>query len=112
MNRLLLTIITLLGAAVRATPFLETYVAHHPLADNSTYGNIEEIATTHFHLDWDVDFDSRVISGKVTHDFLVVSNSTRVIQMDAWDLSIFSVKQVVAGAAKRMRDYGTHSDKT
>jgi hypothetical protein len=27
-------------------------VPEHPLCDNSTYGNVEEIATSHYHVDW------------------------------------------------------------
>ena len=33
------------------------YEPKHPLCDNSTYGNVEEIATSHYHIDWQVDFD-------------------------------------------------------
>ena len=35
---------------------LGDYVPEHPHADNSTYGNIDEIATRHFHLFTFVDF--------------------------------------------------------
>ena len=67
---------------------LDSYIPRHPLADNSTYGNIEEIHTTHFHLDWDIDFEKSKIKGTITHDLNIVSNSTRVLQIDAWDIDV------------------------
>ena len=92
--------------------WLSDYEPQHPIADNSTYGNIEEIHTTHFHLHWDVDFDRRVIAGTVTHDVEVLA-PTRALVLDAWDISVLSVKLASHnGAAKRMRDYGTAVHKT
>ena len=55
MNQIVITIFTLL--CVASASFLDGFTPEHPLADNSTFGNIEQIATTHFHLDWNVDFD-------------------------------------------------------
>ena len=57
---------------------LDDYVPHHPLADNSTYGNIDQIYTTHFHLSWDVNFRVKKIQGTITHDLTVVAE-TRVL---------------------------------
>ena len=92
MHRLLLTIVTFLCASsAHDVTFLSDFVPEHPLADNSTFGNIEQITTTHFHLDWSIDFDTRVISGTITHDLEVVAD-TRVLQMDAWDINVYGVK--------------------
>ena len=58
-----------------------------PLADNSTYGNTEEIRTTNVHLNLTVDFDARVLDGWAYHDMEVVSD-TDIVQFDIWDLTI------------------------
>ena len=80
MTRLLLVFLSLVFVqSAAAEPFsLDDYIPEHPLADNSTYGNIEEIATTHLHLDVTMEFDRRVIDGTVTHDLDVVAD-TRVL---------------------------------
>ena len=43
-----------------------------PLADNSTYGNTEEIHTTHVSLDLKVDFDERTLNGTASHTMKVL----------------------------------------
>ena len=44
-----------------------------PLADNSTYGNTEQIHTTHVSLNLNVDFDTRELSGNAIHQMNVVA---------------------------------------
>ena len=83
----------------------------HPVADNSTYGNFEQISSKHVHMNVDVDLDSRVISGTVTHDLDCVAD-TRVLQFDAWDLTVTSVKLATTGSAKAMRDHGPDARKS
>ena len=61
-----------------------------PLADNSTYGNTEQIHTTHLMLDLNVDFDTRKLSGRATHQMNVIE-ATNVVQFDIWDLDIAGV---------------------
>ena len=61
-----------------------------PLADNSTYGNTEQIHTTHLNLDLNVDFDTRKLSGVATHTMNVIQ-ATSTVQFDIWDLDINSV---------------------
>ena len=85
---------------------LDDFVPEHPLADNSTYGNIEEIHTTHFHLDWDIDFEHSEIRGTITHDLSIVS-SCRVLQFDAWDIDVVAVRKVQTGSAQLMKSFGT-----
>lgn len=58
-----------------------------PLADNSTYGNTEEIHTTHVHLNLTVDFDTRQLNGQAYHSMEVLKETT-VAQFDIWDLTI------------------------
>lgn len=61
-----------------------------PLADNSTYGNTEQIHTTHLNLDLTVDFNNRELSGMATHSMKVLQ-ATNIVQFDIWDLDIHSV---------------------
>ena len=72
---------------------IDSYVPEHPLADNSTYGNIGTIPTKHVHLDWEIDFESSNIYGYATHDF-EVKKDTRVVVLDAWDIDIIGVLRV------------------
>ena len=109
MRQIVLTIYTLLCAV--SASWLGDYEPKHPLADNSTYGNIEEIHTKRFHLHWNVDFDRRVIGGTVTHDLRVLE-PTRALVLDAWDISVLGVREIQHGAAQRMRGYGTAVHKT
>ena len=110
MNRVLLFICELV--CVFATGInLEEFVPAHPLADNSTYGNTEQLHTTHLHLNLDVDFDTRVISGTVTHDLTCLEN-TQVLQLDAWDITVKNVRVENKGAAMRMRGYGANTNET
>jgi hypothetical protein len=44
--------------------------------DNSTYANADQIHTTHFHVDWDVNFDAKILQGSVTHDLDVLQDTT------------------------------------
>lgn len=69
-----------------------------PLADNSTYGNTEQIHTTHVHLSLEVDFDQRSLSGVATHNMNVVAN-TNVVQFDVWDLTVSNVFNTTSNEA-------------
>ena len=111
MNRLLLTIATIVCMSYANFISLEDFVPEHPIADNSTFGNIEQVHTHHLHLHVEVDFDTRKLKGSVTHDFEVLSE-TRYIVLDAWDISVTSVKSLKNGAARRMETYGTDVEKT
>ena len=88
-------------AAVSAyTPAYGTYRQN---VDNSTYSNADMIHTTHFHLDWLVDFDNKELKGAVYHDLDVLAD-TDWLTMDAWNIDIESVEMVPAGSAKKLRD--------
>jgi leukotriene-A4 hydrolase len=82
----------------RSNSSLDSYVPHHPRVDNSTFGNIDEIHTTHYFVDWTVGWDNRTLSGFIVHDMMVVK-PTKYIQLDAWALNITDVQQAQAGAA-------------
>ena len=69
-----------------------------PLADNSTYGNIDQIRTEHLQLYLDVDFDNRTLSGVANHVMDVVAE-TDIAQFDVWNLSIESVADGNSSAA-------------
>lgn len=78
---------------------ISTYVPHHPSVDNSTYGNIDEIATTHYHVDWYINFGSSTLMGWIIHDMTVKADNTLYVQLDSWDLVILEVQLLPPGSA-------------
>ena len=40
---------------------INSYVPHHPMVDNSTYANIDEIVVTHQHVDWFVNWTNKTL---------------------------------------------------
>ena len=38
--------------------------------DNATQSNYHSVATTHLELEWEVNWDDRVLNGSVTHTFV------------------------------------------
>ena len=69
-----------------------------PLADNSTYGNTDQIHTSHLHLNIAIDFDQRTLSGNALHTMKVIAD-TDVVQFDIWDLTITGAYNVTDGSA-------------
>ena len=67
-----------------------------PLVDNSTYANVDEIHTTHLHIDLKADFNERTLSGFVLHTMKAVK-PTLYAQFDIWDLNITSVYDGIQG---------------
>jgi len=61
-----------------------------PRADNSTYGNTEEIHTVHLDLNLTVDFNTTTLSGSAVHKMMVLQ-ATNKVQFDIWDLDIHRV---------------------
>ena len=74
----------------RSNGSLDSYVPHHPRVDNSTFGNIDEIHTTHYFVDWGISWDARTLYGSILHDMKVVK-PTKYIQLDSWALNITDV---------------------
>ena len=54
---------------------INTYVPTHPKVDNSTYGNLDYIKTTHYHVDWGVNWVNRSLNGSIIHDMIVVDDT-------------------------------------
>ena len=77
---------------------IATYVPYHPKVDNSTYGNIDQIATTHYHVDWFVNWTSSELTGSIIHD-MTVKDFVQYVQMDSWNLNIQAVALLPAGSA-------------
>lgn len=73
--------------------------------DNSTYANAYEIHTTHFHVDWEVDFTTRQLLGSVTHDLEVLQDTDHVT-FDSWLINIQSAEIVEPGSAMLMKNHG------
>jgi leukotriene-A4 hydrolase len=46
----------------------DNYVVTSPSIDNSTWGNVEELPTQHYHCDWVIDWNNTVLNGTVVHD--------------------------------------------
>lgn len=61
------------------------------------------IHTTHYHVDWKVDFSSEQLIGSITHDLEVLTD-TNILVMDSWGNIISSVEMLHPGSAKCMRD--------
>lgn len=72
------------------------YTPSHPIADNSTYANIEYAVTTHIQLDFEnITFfngeaNATTITGYVATDFSILQD-TEVIVLDAWNLTIIDI---------------------
>ena len=100
-----LTVISCCGVAVyqiMSSP-LESFVPRQPAIDNSTFANVDEAYTYHFHMDVGVDFDSKSIYGSVIHDMVQVSPTDKLV-FDVWDLEIHSVELLAPNSAQNMRD--------
>lgn len=65
-------IVTLASVAIGSALAKYTPSSYQYNVDNSTYANADAIHTTHYHVDWDVDFNSKVLVGSVTHDLQVL----------------------------------------
>ena len=53
------------------TTLNDVTVRSQPIADNSTFGNIDQIATTHVHLNLTADFFTSTLDGWAYHTMLV-----------------------------------------
>lgn len=61
------------------------------------------IHTTHYHCDWEVDFENSLLDGAITHDLEVLAD-TNYLTLDSWDLNIIKVEQLPSNSAKARRD--------
>ena len=87
---------------VMTTP-LDSFIPKQPKVDNSTFANVDELFTFHFHMDLAVDFDSKSLGGSITHDFMTVAVTDKVV-LDIWDMDISSVEYMPANSAQALRD--------
>ena len=111
----LIATVGLVSASPLSDPKKMQYGANtlqHPRIDPSTYGNTEHIHTTHFHLDWNVDFDTEMITGSITHDMKVLQDTNKVY-FDIWDIDIDHVNLLDApNAAMGMKEPGQYVELT
>jgi len=77
---------------------LDSFIPKQPRVDNSTFANVDELFTFHFHLDIAVDFEGKTLSGSVTHDLFTVSPTDKLV-LDIWDMDIQSVDFMPANSA-------------
>merc|ERR1712195_87602 len=91
-------LLTVFSLATLALAVPADYVVTSPKMDNSTWGNVEELATQHYHVDWTIDWNNTVLDGSVVHDLTAVKN-VGYLQLDVWDITVLNVYQVDTGAA-------------
>lgn len=77
---------------------LNKFVPVPPKIDNSTFANVEDVRTQHFHLDVEIHFDESKLKGSNTFDFSCVGHTDKVV-LDTWDIKVSAVHQVRKGAA-------------
>lgn len=87
------------------TPTLNDFSPHHPQVDNSTFGNVDEVQTQHYHLELQVNFETQSIVGFNTIDLFTASFTDKVV-LDIEDLDIFFVEYLVPGSAKQAGNGG------
>lgn len=58
----------------------------HPISDSHSYANIEQICTKHLHLDLDIDFDAKIISGVARHEMDEHEANTAIFDIKALDI--------------------------
>jgi hypothetical protein len=56
------------------------------------------IHTTHYHVNWQVDFNREQLVGSITHDLEVLSD-TNILVMDNWGNIVSSVEMLKPGSA-------------
>jgi len=86
------------GATMTLGQDIYSYVPHHPAVDNSTWANTDQIATTHQHVDWYVNWTNKTLQGSIILDMTVVS-STAWIQLDTRTNVITGVQLLPPGSA-------------
>jgi len=101
-NKILATTASLLTAA-SAYSWTPAYGTYRTYVDNSTFGNCDMVHTTHYHVDWEVNFDDSELVGSITHDMDVLVASD-FVTMDSWNLDIQKVELLASGSAMAMRD--------
>jgi len=57
-----------------------------PVSDSHSYANIEQIRTKHLHLDIDVDFEAKMISGVARHEMVKHDATTAIFDIKALDI--------------------------
>jgi aminopeptidase N len=59
--------------------------------DLSTQANIDQVKTTHVHLNWNVDFEAQTIGGNVVLDLVTLVDNVNKVILDTSYLDIKSV---------------------
>lgn len=60
--------------------------------DNATFANTEEVITEHFHLDLELDFDTKIANGSNTLTMLSLVDGLTTVVLDVRALEIYNVK--------------------
>jgi leukotriene-A4 hydrolase len=59
--------------------------------DLSTQANIDQVKTSHIHLNWNIDFETQIISGNVLLDLVSLVDNLDKVVLDTSYLNIHSV---------------------
>lgn len=92
------------NALARKQPFADApksvvdYMPTHPQVDNSTFANVEQIATTHQHVDWYVNWASKTLQGSIILD-MIVKKEVQYVTLDTWGNNVQDVHFMPAGSA-------------
>jgi len=103
MMKRMLTAAAGLCSGINAFTWVPQAGSYQQYVDNSTWANADMIHTTHYHVDWEVNFGIHSLEGAITHDLEVLAD-TDWVTMDAWDLHIYRVELMPSGSAKALRD--------
>jgi hypothetical protein len=85
-------------SAANAFSYVPEAGTYQIYVDNSTYANADMIATSHFHVNWDVNFEAKALEGYVIHDLNVLVD-TDFLTLDSWNNNINKIEKVPNGSA-------------
>lgn len=93
-------------ADTESTGLIEDSISDFPI-DYHSYSNVYDVYTSHLHLDIDVDFDNKVISGSAVHD---IKNTGGVKEM-IFDINKLEVEKVLLNETEQTNfKIGEHDD--
>lgn len=74
--------------------------------DLSSQANVDQVKTTHLHLNWNVDFKSQILYGNVVLDLVtLVENVNKVVL----DTSYLDIQSVTLGESESLKVNGSTS---
>ena len=59
-------------------------------SDKATLSNYADVVSKHLHFQWDINFDSKELSGSVTHSMKMLRDGVEVVELDTSKLTVYS----------------------